>query len=439
MAGISISGLASGLDIESIIGDLMRIERAPRARLELRRGQATAREDALSEIRSKLQSVADAAAALRSATLWSDVQSVQSSAPESVAARRLAGAGPGGYSVEVTQLARAEQRTYDFAPSGAASQLSVNGATIDLAANASLADAVAAINAEPASGVYAVEVGGRLVLSSRETGAAATIAASGVTIAEDGSKAKPGLDALLSVDGEAMSSASNVIADAIPGLELTLKAATTSPATVSVGPPGADGEAIVAAVKTFVTAYNSALDAIRARLTEEPVANPATQAEANRGVLFGDTQLSGTLSRLRQLLSESGLEAIGVGTGAPGAAVGAGSGSVIGRLLLDEAKLGAALEADPAAVREQLAGTEGLADSLQELLKPTIGSSGAIAGRLEAASAESQRLSDSMAALDLRLERREERLRAQFAALEGLLLRSQSQSAWLDGQLAALP
>ena len=136
MPGISISGLGSNLDVESIIAKLMQVEGAPRARLELRQGQAKAREDALREIGSKLQAVADAAATLRSTGLWADVQSVQSSAPDSVSVRQLSGAGPGGYQVEVSQLARAEQRTYDFTPGAEASQLTINGTTVELGAGA---------------------------------------------------------------------------------------------------------------------------------------------------------------------------------------------------------------------------------------------------------------------------------------------------------------
>lgn len=433
MAGISISGLG-GFNADEIVTKLMQVENAPRARLQLRQGQVKAREDALREVSSKLRSVADAAAALRSVGMWADVQSVETSG-SAVAARAVAGAGPGGYALEVTQLARAEQRTFDFTASPAASQLTINGETVALGAGASLGDAVAAINGNPETGVYAVAVAGQLVLSSRTTGAASTIAAAGAGLSEDAAKLKAGRDAAFSVDGVAGSSASNVIADAIPGLELTLKATTVGPVTVTVGDPAPDAKAIEAGVKAFVSSYNAALDAIRSRLTDPPVPNPASQAEANRGVLYGDSQLNGLLARLRGAVAESGVGALGVSTGAPGATVSASSDSVLGRLKLDPAKLTAALAAGPTAVRDKLAD---FADSLDEVLAPTLGAKGAIPGRLEAAASESRRLADSMLALNTRLERREERLHLQFAALESAMLRSQTQSSWLSGQLAQL-
>jgi len=437
VAGIAVTGLVSGLDVETIVSRLMQVERAPRLRLEMRQGQAKARQEALREIRAKLQAVADAAAALRSPGLWADTQEVSSTAPDAVGARRLAGAGPGGYAIEVTQLARAEQRTYDYTPPEAASQITINGVAIDVEAGASLADVVASINAAPETGVYAVEVGGRLVLSSRTTGAAATISAAGEGLVEDPSKLKVGLDAQFTVDGVAMSSASNVIEDAIPGLELTLKAVTAGPVTVTVGNPGADKEAIEKAVRGFIDAYNAAVDLVRQKLSEERVAKPANQSEANRGVLFADGQLGRLLSELRRVVSEAGLDTIGVSTGKPGSGGGSGSPSLAGKLELDAAKLADALADDPLAVRKLVAGAEGFVASLEAVLKPTVGVDGTLSQRLDAIAAESKRLSDAMARLDMRLARQEERLHAQFAALESLLSRSQAQSEWLNGQLAA--
>jgi len=437
MSPITISGLASGLDTESIIANLMKIERLPMARLELQQGQAKARETALKEIQTKLQAVSDAADALHSPGLWADTQTVHSSAPESVGVRRLSGTGPGGYQVSVSQLARAEQRTYAFTQSASPSQLTVGGKTIELGANATLEGAVAAINAEPASGVYAVAVNGKLVLASRQTGAASTIAASGAGIEEEAGKRRAGLDAEYSVDGVAGTSASNVVTEAIPGLELTFGAVTTG-AAISVGAPGANTEAVKSQVKAFVTAYNSAVDAIRNRVTEKRIPNAGTSAEANQGVLFGDTALNGLLGQLRQAVSESGVAALGISTGAPGAAVSADSDSVLGHLTIDEAKLTAALEKDPLGTRATLSGAGGLTESLDALLAPTLGSHGTIAERVSSAATESTRLGTSMSELDTRLEEREEKLRMQFAMMESALSKSKTESEWLSGQLAGL-
>jgi flagellar hook-associated protein 2 len=432
MAGISISGLGSSLDVEGIIAKLMQIEAAPKSRLEVRQGQLKAREEALRDVSTKLQAVSDAAAELRSTSIWADVQSVESSS-SAVSAKLVSGTGPGGYELQVTQLARAEQRTFAFSQSPAASQLEINGVSVSLGAEATLADAVQAINSKPEAGVYAVASGGRLVLSSRSTGAAHTIAAAGAGIVEEASKLKAGLDAKYEIDGVAGTSASNLIGEAVPGLELTLKGTTGEAVTITVGNPEPDSDAIAAKVKAFVGTYNTAVDAIRSRLTDQRINNPSTQAEANHGVLFGDSQLNNLLATLRETVSEAGLGSLGISTGAPGATVSADSDSVVGHLVLDSSMLSSALESGPASARKLFAS---FGESLQGTLESAIGSGGSIPGRLESASAESRSLADSMTALNARLAEREERLHLQYAALETALARSQTQSSWLSGQIA---
>ena len=73
MSPITISGLGSSLDTESIIEGLMKVERLPQSRLERKQGQVKARETALQGILNKLNEVGSALHALRSPTLWSDV------------------------------------------------------------------------------------------------------------------------------------------------------------------------------------------------------------------------------------------------------------------------------------------------------------------------------------------------------------------------------
>lgn len=438
MAPITISGLGSSLDIESIIESLMKVEAAPRARLELQQGRVKARETALQSIQTKLQSVSTALDGLKSTSLWADVQTVTSSSTN-VAATLTGGAGPGGYQVEVTQLARAEQRSYSFTESASATSLTIGGKTIELAAGSKLADAVAAINSNGETGVSAVAVGGRLVLSSHTTGAASTISASGATIAEEAERTKAGLDALYSIDGVAGSSASNVLTEAIPGVSLSIGAVTQGAVTVNVGEPGPNKPAIAAAVKSFVTAYNAAVEAIQTKLAEEPVRSPATQEEANRGVLFGDSGLTGLLGQMRQALSESGLGALGVSTGAPSTGVTATSNSVRGLLVFDESKLTAALQADPLAVKATLNTPKtGFVATFEPIVDGASRVGGSISERISAATAESTALRESMTSLNERLEHREERLKAQFAAMEAALSRSKSESEWLQGQLASL-
>ncbi len=435
MSPITITGLGSTLDTESIIENLMKVERLPQSRLEEKQGQVKARETALQGILSKLNEVGSALQALRSPTLWADTQTVTSSST-AVTAELSGGAGPGGYQVEVTQLARAAQRTYKFEPSEAASTFTVGGQTIELGPGAAAADAASAINSNHETGVSAVVVGGKLVLSSRTTGAESTVTATGLE--EEASKARAGQDTLYSIDGVAGTSASNVIADAIPGVTLTVSALTSGPATVAVTEPAPNTKEIAGKIKTFVSAYNAAVELIQTRVGEESVREPKTQEEANKGILFGDTALNSLLAGMRQTLSESGLGALGVSTGAPSASVTATSSSVRGLLTFEESKLTTLLQEDPVAVKEAISGTNGFVTDLEPLVESATKPGGGISERISAATNEAASLREQMTKLEERLTVREERLHAQFAAMEVALAKSKSESEWLAGQLAGL-
>jgi flagellar hook-associated protein 2 len=437
MSPITITGLGTSLDTESIIENLMKVERMPAARLEERQGQVKARETALQGILSKLQEVNSALESLRSPTLWADSQTVTSS-QTAVTAELAGGAGPGGYQVEVSQLARAAQRTYEFSPSEAASQITVGGQKLELKAGATLADVVSAINSHHETGVSAVAVGTKLVLSSRTTGAESAVKAEGPGLTEEAAKFRAGQNTLYTIDGVAGSSETNVIADAVPGVTLTATALTTGPATIDVSEPAPNNAAIAKQIKTFVSAYNAAVELIETKVSEETVKEPKTQEEANKGVLFGDGALNSLLAGMRQTLSESGLAKLGVSTGAPSAAVTADSASVRGLLTFEESKLTTLLKEDPATVRETISGPSGFVTALEPLVNSATKPGGGIAERISAATKEAAVLREQMTALEERLTLREERLHSQFAAMEVALAKSKSESEWLAGQLAGL-
>lgn len=437
MSPITVNGLGSSLNIEQIIEETMSVESQGKQRLELRTGEVKARETALQTIKTKLEAVESATFNLKSPSLWEDQQTVASSST-AVGVELNGAAGTGGYQVEVSQLARAAQRTYNFTESAEPTSLTIGGQTIELGANAKLADVVAAINSNHETGVSAVAVGGKLVLSSRTTGAEATIEAAGSSIAEEASKAKAGLNAKYVVDGTAGESKSNVLTEAIAGATLTLGAVTTGPATITVGEPAPSTKAIAEAVKTFVNAYNAAVEYIEAKTSEQPVKEPKTQEEANKGILFGDSGLTSLLSQMRETLSESGMGALGVSTGAPSATVTAESSSVKGLLVFEESKLTALMKTSPSEAREAISGAKGLVTALEPIVNQSVKPGGGIAERISAATAESTSMREQMTALEERLVLKEERLHTQYSAMETALAKAKSESEWLAGQLAGL-
>ena len=74
MSGMGLSGLASGIDTDAIVTQLLSVERVPRGRMVLADNRAGMRETGLKDLATKLNAVKDAANALKGSTTWTNVQ-----------------------------------------------------------------------------------------------------------------------------------------------------------------------------------------------------------------------------------------------------------------------------------------------------------------------------------------------------------------------------
>ena len=457
MAGIQLSGLASGLDTEALVTQLLSIERLPRTRLTLQQSAARAREDALKQISDKLKSLKTAAEGLSSVATWAPTQTATVNDTAKASTRVTGGAGPGAYAVNVTTLATADQRTYTYSPNGSTRTYTLNGKTLTINPNEPIADLVTKINNDTTFGVYAVESGGKLVLASRTTGTAGSIVmsgGSGNTLQEDTALRKAPTNAAYTIDGVSYTSSSNTISNTsgatgfIFGVELTLK--STGAFTVNVSPPATDKAAVETKVKAFVDAYNAAFDLMKAKTTEKRVAGATNEADAKKGALWADGTVRTVMDSMRFALTthkQAGnsttydeLAEIGVSTGDPTSGTFS-QDSVDGRLKYDSARFNAAFDANPQEVQRllgALTGTDGFAQKLTAALKPYTDTAGVFDERVTAAQSQISRLDDSLKRMDERLTRKEESLRKMFTALEVALQRSNAQSASMASSLAAL-
>jgi len=450
MAGVSLGGLSSGLDTQSIIDQLMAIDRAPETRMKLQQSALQARQQTLTDIGTRLRNLSDTVKDLGSTVTWANTQTLEVSDSTKLNATRLSGAAPGGHEIAVTSLARSEQRSYAYTASD--STLTIGSAHIALSATDDGNAAADKINSNADSPVYAVFVQDplgdttkdRLVLTRKDTGAfnETDMAVSGADWTSTETYTA-GVNAKFTVDGGAQQeSRSNVVKSAVPGLQLTFKSTGTTSVTVSA--PAPDQAAISDKVKAFVDQYNSTIDFIRTELTEKRVPNPTTDADARKGPLFGDPQLTGLLSQLRSAMSDktgvggaiTSLADIGVSTGT-GSGGAASPDSVAGKLTLDADKLADALTDNRLDVKTFLTDTtNGIAAKLGGLLDPVAkASTGLIDVRANEAGSESSDIDDQIQALEDRLSQRQERLQAQFTAMEQALAQSQSQGSWLTAQL----
>jgi len=107
-----------------------------------------------------------------------------------------------------------------------------------------------------------------------------------------------------------------------------------------------------------------------------------------------------------------------------------------GKLAVDDTKLADALAADSGKVKAFFAS---FASGLKSYVKSQTGSGlGVLDKRGQSSADEIKRITDQITEANARIDAKETRLKAQFAAMESSLLQIQTQSSWLSGQLAAL-
>lgn len=443
MAGISLSGLTSGLDTDAIVSQIVAAEGTGRTRLAQKQVQAEQRIATLSTLQSKMAALKTATTAMRSVANWTPVQTVESSDAATVTATRTGGAGAGSYTIDVKSLASSSQKTFTFSSPAADGQLTFGSTSVDIKAGASIDDAVTAIN-QAGGDVVAVNAQGKLVVSSAKTGAASAFTATGDGLALDSERT--GKDATFTIDGGPLqSSATNAVKGALPGLDMSLK--KLGSAGITIGSPAPDADAIAKKAKDFVDAYNAVLDTAKAATTEKPIKGANSTADLKKGVLFGDQGIVRMVSSLRSGIGSSvpGLSSalsqlsdLGITTGAATGSATYSADSVAGKLTFDETKFKAKLAENPTAVREfmgAVAGKDGFAQKFESILNPITDSGTGLADRIEQQNSSISTLKKSLTKFDERLATRETALRKQFAAMESALAAAQERGAKFSSQL----
>jgi flagellar hook-associated protein 2 len=465
MTTLSLSGLASGVDTDSIVQQLMDVERAGLTRVTNRQTSVTAHQTALKAVTDKLNALSTAAQALTDQTTWKTSQTTSSSDTTKVGAAMIDGAGIGGHTVAVDRLASSAQHGFAYVPNGSAGTFTVTSgstsATISVAANATAKDVATAINASTTAPVYAAVVKDddgtdRVVLSSRKTGASNdfSVDATGLQagqLPEDPDYSRTGtvLNAQYRLDGESTprTSESNSIENAIPGLRLTLAGVTTSPVSVTTNEATIDKSSIKDKVKAFVDAYNAVVDLTRADISEKGVVNASTTDDLQKGTLFGDLGLDSMLSTLKNTLTQTvsnigGLTSLAdIGITIPKATGVVTEDAKAGKLEFDATKLDTALDKNWTQVNQLFNGVgprKGFGLLVSDFVKGQTGLKGVLTSRMDSDSTSLKDLANQVTATNLRLDQTEARLKAQFAAMETALQNSQAQQAWLEGQISSL-
>jgi flagellar hook-associated protein 2 len=462
----TITGLASGIDTSAVVSALMAVAKQPEVAIQNQITTETARQNAYKSVLGELNDLTTSYQALTDVGTWAAMQSVSSNTPSAVTATMTAGAAAGSYTVDVLNLARANQYTSSGGTSAAGDDtihLTTSAGTTDIqiAAGDTLDTIATKINQTTGAPAYATVFNGNLVLSTKQTGTANAVTltsdgGSGLTFAQN----QTALDASYKIDGGAVqTSATNTVADALPGVTLGLVGVTTSPATVTIGQPAPDTAGITQKLNAFVDQYNKVLTDIQSRLSEQPLAQPKTDADRSVGVLYGDQGLQRLLSQLRNSFSDTikslstpaspytSLTQVGLSTGA---AVGTGnlnSDSIDGKLTVDTTKFSNALATNFDQVKALFTNftgdytTEGLGQRLSGVLGPYTQSSllgGYLNTEIDNETSTLKDLNSQVSDWDQRLALKQQTLQAQFTAMETALSQVQSTSASLSQSINQL-
>lgn len=450
MATISSSG--GSIDVATLVSQLMAVERQPLTRLQTRESEVQSRLSAYGRVQSAASTLESALAALtRPATF---VPATATTTGSAVTASAVGTAPTGTYAVSVSQLARG-QSTVSTPVASATTVLGAGSltlrdsggtalATVTVGADATLASVRDAINGANA-GVRASLVGDggqtRLVINSSATGTAAafTVEAGGSLSTLAFSTPQAARDASFSVNGLALTSSTNVVTDAIEGVTLTLAQAppegATAGSTVDAQVAVAnDTAAVVKSVQAFVTAYND-LEKLIVSLTKF---DATTRTAA---VLNGESALRQVQGQLRGILR-------GTVSGAAGDLARLNEVGITaqtdGTLALDETRLRAAA-ATPARVTRLFANDsataaeDGFAVRLRTTVKTMIDSGGVLESRQSGLKSTIRTLDQQQERMEARLALVQQRLTAQYSALDALVTTRQSQSTALANALAGLP
>jgi flagellar hook-associated protein 2 len=476
MASITASGIASGLDVSSIVSQLMNIERQPLSTLQKEQSSISAKISSFGKIQSALSALKDKAGAFgststsSSTSVWGQTSTTVSDASvATVTSISGKSAATGSYSLQVNALATT-QALSSSAFAASSSTLSEGSLTIELGAwtggspstgfnpktgttpvtisvgaeetsLSSIRDKINMANAGVTAGIVTDASGSRLTLKSSATGAENAFRITASETSDDG-VAGTGLSALtydagtsspmarnqsagnasILIDGLAISSASNTIDNAVEGLSIKLGKVSAAPVDLAVS---TDNAALKTVFNEFVSAFNSLANVIKTETKYDAASKTA-------GKLQADRTATGVQGAIRQLVFEKFPPASGSFKSFSDIGITFNSS---GNLQINSSKLDSAL-LDPAAVKSLLTGgagasTEatGLMNRFKKYADTVLVGDGALQSRTDGLNTQLKRNGERQDAVNTRLVAVEDRLKKQYQTLDKKLSSLSSMSS----------
>lgn len=435
----------STLDVNSLVSSLVTAKTAGQtAQITAKTTSDNTTLSAIGKVKSALSAMQTAMAGLTDGSIFNQVSATMSGTGITAAVDSTGNATAGNYAVNVTQIATANKISTPALSSTATfgtGQLTVGvgsssmNITLD-SSNNTLSGIASAINSASnnpgvAASIVTGSNGSYLVLTSKSTGAANTVSMSGdsgvssslnTATAGNFTTVTAGQDAQLTVDGAAVTSASNNVTGVLSGVTLNLtSAAVGSTQTMTVA---ADNSATTTAINSFVTAYNSYVTTASSLSAFDSTATAGSQG----GPLMGDAMLNSITNGLASLISggvttsgkTSSLSSIGLDL------------QDDGTIKVDSTKLSNTLTTNPSSVANLFNKTNGIAASVNNFVNTYTQTSGTIDSRTAALNADLASLTKQSASLATYTTALTTQYNTQFTALNNLMTTMQSNTTYLN-------
>ncbi len=462
MASITTLGIGSGIDANSIVSQLVALERRPLQKMQAQATDIQTQLSSMGQIQSLFSKLQDAASKLTGTTLWNSVSAATADATV-VGVKSSGGTPAGSYQIAVRQLASAQslvaptRLTSATEPVGAGSltfQTAREGAaavTVEVTAAdtlSTLRDKINASGAGVSASIVTDSGGSRLALRSRETGLDGAFSVTAADADGDNTdanglsrfsySAEAGVgqqmelrqaagNALATVNGIDVESATNTLKGTVEGLTLTLGKVSTEPIDVTVT---VDNDTIKKGITDFAAAYSDLARYIGQQTRYD-------EASKTGAPLQGDSATVSLQSRLRSLVNLTS-----------GASTTLGRLSDLGLQLqrdgtmsVSDSKLDVAM-GNLREVRRALSNSDtaepanaGLARRFGDLATAVLGTDGAVTNRASGLRKELTSNQKRQDQVNEKADRTEKRLVAQYSAMDASSARLSGLNSFVTAQL----
>ncbi len=451
MGLISIGGLGSGLDTQSIVDALVAAERAPKQNsLDRLETDVTVTLTGLGGLSASLDEIRSAALDLSLSSSFSK-RSVSISDNSFFTATATTDANAGNYDIEIKALAEGTRLESQIFTTGSSTTFgdgtltfTIGSETFDVEVSSTdtLEDIRNNINDQSDNSIVSVnllnnvsngvDTGSILTFNSSTTGTGNDLVvtytgdASLDALADSLNQTQAASDATIEVDGLEATSSTNTFTDIIQDVTITAVNTHETDATDSLT-VSLDTASTKSLISSFVEAYNGFIQ----------VAKELGSADENQpGLLVGDYTLRQVTGSIRNLFSSTISSATGSFTSLSSIGI---SSTQEGTLEIDSVALDEAINSDFENFGNLFAGDDGFATQLRDLIDDYTGSDGIITTRESSLNAQLDDIADQRINLDLRIQALQFRLTNQFAIMDALVAQSNSTQSFITQQFANLP